>query len=87
MTLGTTRKKDENMNDDSKQKKIYLVESTPIMNVSLNEPFSVSSFLINRILFTLLICIAISSVFINLFALYRLNCTKKSSVLTFRLIL
>ena len=43
--------------------------------------------IINKILFIILICISIPSVFINLFAIYRLHTNTKSSVFAFRCIL
>ncbi|CAF1066294.1 unnamed protein product [Rotaria sordida] len=43
--------------------------------------------ILNKILFIILICVSIPSVFINLFAIYRLHGNKKLSVFVFRCIL
>ncbi|CAF0883372.1 unnamed protein product [Adineta steineri] len=70
---------------------VHINNSKDILLSSFNGSFINNNInsdsLINTILFIVLICVSIPSIFINLFALYRLNSNKKTSAFNFRTIL
>jgi hypothetical protein len=63
-----------------------LLINTGSSTISINNDENIN-FILNKILFIIIICVSIPSVFINLFAIYRLHANTKLSVYAFRCIL